>query len=156
MWSYNSAFQSEQVRLIPIPRYNAYGNVVGQNNKAAIISETKWTLIGHNICFLMSFCSRVQSHLRGEKKKRRIKLQHAHLKCSEPFLETRGWLDWGDTPSLLPLTIGCSDVAKCCGCGWTWDNSCRAAICRRIQNNLKLHNIMRPLVRNSAGVRGRM
>lgn len=52
----------------------------------------------------------------------------AYLKCSEPFLETCGWLDWGDASSLLPLTVGCSDVAKCGGCGWTWDNSCWAVI----------------------------
>ena len=101
--------------------------MVGQNNKAAIIFETKWTLIGHNICFLMSFCSRVQNRPREKWKKKRGG-GSAHLKCSEPFLETRGWLDWGDAPSLLPLTIGCSDVAKCGGCGWTWDDSCRAAI----------------------------
>lgn len=69
MWSYNSAFQSEQVRLIPIPRYSAYGNVLGHNNKAAIISETKWTLIGRNICFVMSFSSRVQNRPRVGKKK---------------------------------------------------------------------------------------
>lgn len=73
MWSYNSAFQSEQVRLIPIPRYSAYGNVLGHNNKAAIISETKWTLIGRNICFVMSFSSRVQSRQRVGKKKEKEK-----------------------------------------------------------------------------------
>lgn len=73
MWSYNSAFQSEQVRLIPIPRYSAYGNVLGHNNKAAIISETKWTLIGRNICFVMSFSSRVQNRLRVGKKKEKEK-----------------------------------------------------------------------------------
>lgn len=50
----------------------------------------------------------------------------AYLKCSEPFLETRRWLDWGDASSLLALTVGCSDVAKRGGCGWTWDNSCWA------------------------------
>lgn len=73
MWSYNSAFQSEQVRLIPIPRYSAYGNVLGHNNKAAIISETKWTLIGRNICFVMSFSSRVQNRPRVGKKKEKEK-----------------------------------------------------------------------------------
>lgn len=34
-------FSLVQVWLNPIPRYSAYGNVVGQDNKAAIISETK-------------------------------------------------------------------------------------------------------------------
>ena len=49
-------------------------------------------------------------------------LSHSvHLKCSEPFLETRGWLDGGDSPSLCPLTVGCSDVAKRGGCGRAWD-----------------------------------
>lgn len=151
MWSYNSAFQSEQVRLIPIPRYSAYGNVLGHNNKAAIISETKWTLIGRNICFVMSFSSRVQNRPRvGGKERKRKRLQSAHLKCSEPFLETRGWLDWGDTSSLLPLTIGCSDVAKCGGCGRTWDNSRRAVILKgRKQSILKTNADMRPLKTNS-------
>lgn len=120
---YRPCFYCEQVRPIPIPRYSAYANVVGQNNKAAIISETKWTLIGHNICFLMSFCSKLRP------RERRYKC--AHLKCSEPFLETSRWLNGGDPPSLLPLTISCSNVAKCGGCGWTRDDSGRAAIYRK-------------------------
>ena len=36
-------------------------------------------------------------------------------------METRGWLDGGDSPSLCPLTVGCSDVAKRGGRGRAWD-----------------------------------
>lgn len=93
MWSYNSAFQSEQVRLIPIPRYSAYGNVLGHNNKAAIISETKWTLIGRNICFVMSFSSRVQNLPRVGKKKEKDSRALTWNVRSHSWRPVGGWIE---------------------------------------------------------------
>ena len=47
-----------------------------------------------------------------------------HLKCPEPFLETCGRRDGGDTPPLLPLTVSCPDVPKRGGGGWVGDQPC--------------------------------
>lgn len=86
-----TAFQSEQVRLIPIPHYSAYANVVGQNNKAAIISETKWTLIGHNICFLMSFLLEGSESPMWGKKKKKKKVQKKTLNVLTWNVRSHSW-----------------------------------------------------------------
>lgn len=44
--------------------------MVGLNNKAPIIYQTKWTLIGCNICSLMRFCLRFQGRPPWEWKSR--------------------------------------------------------------------------------------
>ena len=102
----------------------------GVRKTRAITCTPKRTLIGNNICFKMSFLMEGLTNPMGKGLGdtcmcAHIQKNHSlsiHLKCSEPFLETRGWLDGVDTPSRLPLTVGCSDLAKRGRCGRAWDD----------------------------------